>query len=150
MMIEDIVSFEVAKLLKEKGFPQDYNPYNSMVYNEEDYEREYEVQRMVLQTHLVKAGTLSNYPLSVPDPKCYAPTLQMAAKWLRAIHNIYIEVEPYAFDGDWVSSYECNYWFNGNFYAPYATTGHPLENKKWCTYEEALNSMIEYCLTNLI
>ena len=28
--------------------------------------------------------------------------------------------------------------------------GHPLESKTWRTYEEALNSMIEYCLTNLI
>lgn len=149
-MTEDYVSFEVAKLLKEKGFSQDYNPYNAMVYNEEDYEQEYEVQRMVLQTRLVKAGTLSNYPLNVQKPKCYAPTLQMAAKWLREIHNIYIEVEPHAFDGDWASSYECNYWFNGKFYIPYATRGHPLENKTWRTYEEALNSIIEYCLTNLI
>lgn len=149
-MTEDYVSFEVAKLLKVEGFPQEYDKFNAKVYNEEDYEQEYETQRMVLQTALVKAGTLCNYPAGVPDPKCYAPTLQMAAKWIRATHNIYIEVEPHAFDGDLASSYECNYWFNGHFNVPYATKGHPLESKTWRTYEEALNSMIEYCLTNLI
>lgn len=149
-MTEDYVSFEVAKLLKEKCFPQEYDEFNANVYNEEDYELEYEVQRMVTQTKLIKVGTLCDYPAGIPDPKCYAPTLQMAAKWLREIHNIYIEVEPHALDGDWVSSYECNYWFNGKFYIPYATRGHLLENKTWRTYEEALNSMIEYCLTNLI
>ena len=134
-MTEDYVSFEVAKLLKVEGFPQEYDKFNATVYNENDYEQEYEVQRMVLQTALVKAGTLCNYPAGVPDPKCYAPTLQMAAKWLRATHNIYIEVEPHAFDGNFASSYECNYWFNGHFNVPYATKGHPLESKTWRTYE---------------
>ena len=35
---EDYCSYEVAKLLKEKGFPQ---KYDIMVYNEEDYEDKY-------------------------------------------------------------------------------------------------------------
>lgn len=46
MVTEDYVSFATAKLLKEKGFPQEYDIFHSMVYNEEDYEDEYEVQRM--------------------------------------------------------------------------------------------------------
>ena len=92
MITEDYVSFETAKLLKEKGFPQEYDIYHSMVYNEEDYEDEYEVQRMVLETKLVKAGTLSSYPVGVPEPKCYCPTLQMAMKWLREVHNLSVEV----------------------------------------------------------
>jgi len=77
---EDYCSYEVAKLLKEKGFP------HSMVYNED----EYEVQRMVLQTELVKAGTLSSYPVGVPEPKCYCPTHQRAKRWLLKKHNIFI------------------------------------------------------------
>ena len=90
ILSEDYCSYEVAKLLKEKGFPQEYDIYHSMVYNEEDYEDEYEVQRMVLETKLVKAGTLSSYPIGVPEPKCYCPTLQMTMKWLREVHKIAI------------------------------------------------------------
>ena len=91
-IIEDYVSFEIAKLLKEKGFPQDYDDYHALVYNEEDYEDEYEVQRMVLKTRIVKAGTLSSYPIGVPKPKCYCCTLQMAMKWLREVHKLHITI----------------------------------------------------------
>ncbi len=93
MIKEAYVNFETAKLLKEKGFPQEYDIYHSMVYNEEDYEDEYEVQRMVIETKVVKAGTLSSYPVGVPEPKCYCPTLQMAMKWLREVHNIDIVID---------------------------------------------------------
>ena len=65
MIKEAYCSFEVAKLLKEKGFPQDYDIYHSMIYNEKDYEDEYEVQRMVTETRFIKAGTLSSYPVGV-------------------------------------------------------------------------------------
>jgi hypothetical protein len=94
MRQEAYCSFEVAKLLKEKGFPQEYNIYHSMVYNEEDYEDEYEIQRMITITKLVKAGTLSSYPIGVPEPKCYCPTHQMAMQWLRDEHDILITVLP--------------------------------------------------------
>ena len=101
MITEDYVSFEIAKLLKEKGFPQEYNKYHSMVYNEEDYENEYEVQRMVLETEIVKAGTLSSYPVGVPEPKCYCPTLQMAMKWLREDKKILISIFCHIDKGYW-------------------------------------------------
>jgi hypothetical protein len=94
MRQEAYCSFEVSKLLKEKGFPQEYDIYHSMVYNEEDYEDEYEIQRMITITKLVKAGTLSSYPIGVPEPKCYCPTHQMAMQWLRDEHDILITVLP--------------------------------------------------------
>lgn len=91
MIKEAYVSYKMAKLLKEKGFPQDYDKYHSMVYNEEDYEDEYEVQRMVLETRFVRGGILSSYPIGVPEPKCYCPTHQMAMAWLRE-KGIYIQI----------------------------------------------------------
>ena len=94
MREEAYCSFEVSKLLKEKGFPQEYDIYHSMVYNEEDYKDEYEIQRMITITKLVKAGTLSSYPIGVPEPKCYCPTHQMAMQWLRDEHDIFITVLP--------------------------------------------------------
>ena len=92
MIEEAYCSFEVAKLLKEKGFPQDYDIYHSMVYNEEDYEDKYEIQRMVLATKIIKKGTLSSYPIGMPEPKCYCPTQQLAMAWLREKYHIHIDI----------------------------------------------------------
>jgi len=149
LITEDYVSFETAKLLKEKGFPQEYDIYNAMVYNEDDYEDEYEIQRMVTETKLVKAGTLSPYPASAPELKCYFPTLQMAMKWIREIHNYFIEIDYDSYeaeDGDSVVT-QIGYSFS-------------LQKKEkpdkyeyihdWIydTYEEAVEEAIKYVLTN--
>ena len=141
---EDYVSFETAKLLKEKGFPQEYDIYHSMVYNEEDYEDEYEVQRMVLETRLIKAGTLSSYPVGVPEPKCYCCTLQMVMKWLREVHNIHIDIDP-----DWASK-------GGFAVIGYCLNIHSIVNPwyedlvTYPTYEQAVEAAIKYSLENLI
>ena len=141
MITEDYCSFEVAKLLKEKGFPQDYDIYHSMIYNEKDYEDEYEVQRMVIETQFIKAGTLSSYPVGVPEPKCYAPTHQMAMKWLREVHNIVIVVIPSMFWG----KYNVSIYKKGNDY-PIGFDGDSLIS----FYERACEKAIKYCLENLI
>lgn len=148
MITEDYVSFEVAKLLKEKGFPQEYDVYHSMIYNEEDYEDEYEVQRMVLQTRLVKAGTLSSYPVGVPEPKCYCPTLQMAMKWLREVHNIM--VSPYALSlGYYFEIFDLTNRDITGCKSLYKV-GIPNKEDILNTYEEAVEAAIKYCLENLI
>lgn len=138
---EDYVSFETAKLLKEKGFPQEYDRYHSMVYNEEDYEDEYEVQRMVLQTQLVKAGTLSSYPLGVPEPKCYCPNHQKAKKWFLKNHNIFIcilfmeDLGGFGYTIEDMVNKKC-----------IATS----KNSSYKEPEEADEAAIKYCLENLI
>ena len=141
MIREDYCSYEVAKLLKEKGFPQEYDIYHSMVYNEEDYEDEYEVQRMVLQTQLVKAGTLSSYPVGVPEPKCYCPTHQMAMKWLREVHHIHIGINPISGKG-----------YNATIYdvADFDDYGIIFDTESFFHVEEACEAAIKYCLKNLI
>lgn len=139
---EDYVSFETAKLLKKKGFPQEYDDYHALVFNEEDYEDEYEVQRMVLETRIVKAGILSSYPVGVPEPKCYCPTLQMAMKWLREVHNIDI-IAPPQYDGiKWTYSAII-------FKLSIPCTEIRLNDNK-DKKEEAIESAIKYCLENLI
>jgi len=143
MIEEAYVSFETAKLLKEKGFPQEYDIFHSMVYNEEDYEDEYEVQRMVLETKLVKAGTLSSYPVGVLDPKCYCPTQQMAMRWLREIHNIVIAIDV------------CRETGREGFYCWQLEDSHTGDNivnivGECPTYEQAVEAAILYSLKNLI
>jgi hypothetical protein len=143
MVTEDYVSFETAKLLKKKGFPQEYDIYHSLVYNEEDYEDEYEIQRMVLETKLVKAGTISSYPVGVPEPKCYCPSQAVVMKWLREVHHIYIDLSPtysevektihfiwQIFDSNYDGVGDCEIFYD--------------------KYETACEEAIKYCLENLI
>ena len=137
---EDYVSFETAKLLKEKGFPQEYDIYHSMVYNEEDYEDEYEVQRMMLETRLIKAGTLSSYPVGVPEPKCYCCTLQMAMKWLREVHNLYIDIR---FNIN-------NSLYSFQIYSVGISGARAFTKYRIKSYEAACEEAILYCLKNSI
>lgn len=143
MIKEDYVSFKTAKLLKERGFPQEYDKFHSLIYNEEDYEDEYEVNRMVTQTKVVKAGTLSSYPAGVPEPKCYCPTLQMARKWLREDENVDIEISVYSkgFDGT------LTYCADILAYGSRLIMEQPIIN---ATYEQTCEKAIQYALNNIV
>ena len=125
MITEDYVSFETAKLLKEKGFNEPcYTCYLNKELSHYDY----------LST---------NFELI--DDVISAPTLQMSMKWLRKVHNIHIIIYPYTdrtghnftfiFD-----RYAFDYWQE---VAEYLICS-------WPTYEEACEAAIKYCLENLI
>jgi hypothetical protein len=68
MITEDYVSFETAKLLKEKGF-----------------------EGFTMFSYSTKWVTMCGHWENETDwlPKC---TLQMAMKWLREVHNIHIDI----------------------------------------------------------
>lgn len=76
MITEDYVSFEIAKLLKEKGFDEKCTHY----YKNEKY--------------LVDLGytNIHSYTNSNLVEEYAAPTLQMAMKWLREMHHITIGI----------------------------------------------------------
>jgi hypothetical protein len=76
MITEDFVNFEVAKLLREKGF----NEYTESCFVGKDWE---------------SPSPLTNSQL--PDGRYSRPTLQMAMKWLREVHKITIGI---VFKGD--------------------------------------------------
>lgn len=110
---EDYVSFEVAKLLKDKGF----NEPTIGTYNIES-KNPILVERPIRAIHC--------------EAIISAPTLQMAMKWLREVHNIKIMIRPYI-DGTY--SYEI---LNGFWYVNFDS------------YEDAAEAAIKYCLENLI
>ena len=130
---EDYVSFETAKLLKEKGFPQ--NPY-------------------ICNTAYTLRGKLSNNAKSFvlnfdefdkcgikPITYSMAPTLQMAMKWLRKIHHIHIRLIN---SSDESYRYEI-YPREGKYRSGCFSDRHYYE-----TYEEAAEEAIKYCLEKLI
>ena len=73
MITEDYVSFEVAKLLKEKGF----------------------VEPLVNYYYTAK-GERVGYLMTEEQYLC--PTHQLAMKWLREVYNIFIVIEPHMYD----------------------------------------------------
>lgn len=134
MITEDYVSFEIAKLLKEKGFDEPckvwYSEYTSEFGGEKYINIEFDNHNRFEE----------NYKFICP-----APTLQMVMKWLRKIHNIFIVIEPHAYDYINEKNLSCvsSVWLGDNYYE------NPLA-KDFPSYEETCEMTIKYCLENLI
>ena len=99
MIEENYVSFEVAKLLKEKGFNLwCYKSYGDAVYHKGvpiSFDEECELKDEGLENEIeyVKGGCLYNFGSDnrKEDAKIYAaPTLQRTIKWLEEVHHILV------------------------------------------------------------
>ena len=122
---EDYVSFEVAKLLKEKGFDERCTHY----YKNEKY-----------LVDLAYAN-IHSYTNSDLVEEFAAPTLQMAMKWLREVHSLHIWIGHAA--GKVLSWY---YEIHGISDGKVKHIG----GIQCGSYEVACESAIKYCLENLI
>ena len=119
MITEDYVSFETAKLLKEKGFDWDCQ---YCYIDEDDSDKE---------------------QLEVPtgyEAEIDAPTLQMAMKWLRDIHGLFIHIDVIREASCWLADIQ-DIKEDVNIY--------PVE-EDFPNYEQACEAGIKYCLTNLV
>lgn len=117
---EDYVSFETAKLLKEKGFDADIDIW-------------YDENGDAFFCH--KYDISHNWRTRQKQEVYLRPTLQMARKWLRKVHNLHIVIEPlvagnYVIYIDRISNKEC--------------IGSDI------TYEKACDAAIKYCLEYLV
>jgi hypothetical protein len=120
---EDYVSFEVAKLLKEKGFNEKCRGGYHSEFDDNDN-----------PIIMLEEWTTQPYNNDFVDEGflCSAPTHQMAMKWLREVYDIKIIIRPYV-DGTY--SYEI---LNGFWYVNFDS------------YENAVEESIKYCLKNLV
>lgn len=127
MITEDYVSFETAKLLKEKGFDEaTYHDYD------EKGRRWFEE---VLVCHNSQGGIA-------------CPTLQMTMKWLREVHHYYIQIM--------LDSWACG-GHTGYYVVIQKTDSDfemmlqdAVNEVFYETYEEACKAAIKYCIENLI
>lgn len=83
---------------------------------------------------------------------CYIPTLQMAMKWLRKVHNQIIVPGIRLYDG---TSGTINCYIVGIWYIPKNNGGafcytSPTPYEGYPSFEEACEAGIRYCLENLI
>lgn len=129
MIQEDYCSYEVAKLLKEKGFDI-FKPYG---WDEELFDKEHP----------------RNFSLGFDSKEHWisCPTHQMAMKWLREVYKLSIEPYSIAIEENCI----------GYAYAICSCkTGLEIFAERWdgknpfVSYEEAVESAVKYCLENLI
>ena len=134
MIKEAYVSFEVAKLLKEKGFDEPCFAY----YEDDGNFRQ----------------SWSNHAIQNKTNPCFfgnaAPTHQMACAWLREEKDIIIVIEPHTYDypNEKTSSYVFAIWEGDNYIETYSNS--KLRGISYLTYEDAVESALKYSLENLI
>jgi len=127
MITEDYVSFETAKLLKEKGFDEACPTAYSLIG----------------KTHKVEQRSISNWG-KIGQVK--RPTLQMAMKWLREVHKLGV------FPSTYTNIRGCN-TINVYGTAIINLNTDELVTSDYMprdTYEQACETAIKYCLENLI
>lgn len=135
MITEDYVSFETAKLLKEKGFDEKCQMCWDEITKTMESADKYATNSELLATYIS------------------APTLQMATKWLREVHHLFIGCEPRL-------SFTDFYWITANIYrvrkksSLYHTEDvddyHCVASCDSHSYEDACERAIKYCLEKLI
>lgn len=119
MLIEDYVSFEIAKLLKEKGF-ENSEPTCINVFKGHTYK--------------IQGNEI------IADDDVTIPTLQMAMKWLRDVHGLFIHIDVIREASCWLADIQD---IKGDVCI------FPVE-KEFPNYEKACKAAIKYCLENLI
>lgn len=119
---EDFVSYETAKLLKEKGFDE------PCVY---------------VYLH---DGSEDIWDADEEDIACQKPTLQMAMKWLRKVYDLHIIAYPWRANKEERATHWCC-----QVYKSFNLLGYEkYTNETPKSYEEACEAAIKYCLENLI
>ena len=131
MITEDYVSFENAKLLKERGFDEDINLW-------------YDENGEMFSRH--KYDINSDWRVKMQQKVYLCPTLQMTIKWLREIHNILILINC---DRDIFNDYPL--YFAEFQFLNDEPKQYVIDNCIECyKYEDCFERAIKYCLENLI
>lgn len=147
MITEDYVSFEVAKLLKDKGFDEHCFCIN--------YPLPEEGHHSIILPNLLNNSMIpfiNEYKFCrYKEDFITIPTLQMAMKWLRIVHNIHIEPHivrterSYGYMPNYIDLKELKQHF------PFDEFDFSNADKYACiTYDKACETTIKYCLENLI
>lgn len=161
MITEDYVSFETAKLLKEKWFRE----WCSYCYGldvrykgesiDQDEEIELKEQGYGDELEYVDGGRLYHFGCdNRNEGSPYAtPSLYVAIKWLRETQglNIYVrgvwkDVEVSVF-GDWEPAVVGYEWFIESLTDD---TYSKTSTEQFLTYEQACEAAIKYCLEKLV
>ena len=154
MIQEQYVSFETAKLLKEKGFDEPTREY----CEEELWGNELTKKYTFKHLYCAEDEPFFNSIQGADEHKWSAPTQQMVMRWLRELYNLHIEISPlkhYISNGHHkavpsdkiVYSYEI---YHIDQWDDVLEEFNQHGSFGFSTCEEACESAIKYCLENLI
>ena len=158
---EDYVSFQVARLLKDKGFSENtickYADVGGITEKWYDDYRERVLHFDWDEGYLIKPPIEPKDQYEITGDTISAPTLQMAMKWLRKVYNLCLFAIPATIDKTFRTGYalypQCDSkweWCASKNDRSKATFGFDI-NKKYCdSYEQACEECIKYSLENLI
>ena len=125
---EDYVSFEIAQLLRDKGFEGVVHAYYNIWDNGN-------------KVCPVEEFSHSEAPhLYIP-----CPTIQMVMAWLREEYRL--EIYPYHNN---LTIYNDKWWFEIIEYPNTVAEYESGKDEEFDTYQEACQAAIKYCLENLI
>ena len=150
MITEDYVSFETAKLLKEKGFKEMCDSLYGLAYMhngkyiDEDEQYELESEGRGSEIELVEGGMVYDfwYRNDKRVKHQYSrPTLQRAMKWLRKIKGCPIEILWH-----WDSDNQCEEWY----FRHHVELKEQPQIEYFDEPEQAAEAAIKYYLENLI
>lgn len=138
-MEDVIISYETAKLAKEKGFNIDsfyfYTKPNSKVFGIDEHGRNYPIVNKPKTLFVVGNAVALNV-----KNVYLAPTQSLLQKWLRDIHNIHIQIDRV---------FNC-YQFDVLKYDKYEDRNEVMFNgigvRDFTTYEEALEQALQEAL----
>ena len=132
ILFEDYVSFEIAQLLKEKGFDEICSYEWGPTVNE----------GYVLQKWIITNGQIKNSDLI--DGAYTAPSQSIALKWLREVHKLHIYAVPYWPQGD---------MRNKMSWQGLIVDLNTINGDSQCyadSFEEAIENRLKFALENLI
>jgi hypothetical protein len=131
MIIEDYVSFETAKRLKEKGFDWMESPFY--------YEQDRDEWRQQNSYTIPNPDYNPDIPFDWETQTMVAPhiSLQMAMKWLREKKHIFIRIIQ-----SHIEYCACEIYYNSALCYQFKIS--------FDSYEQACEAAIKYCLENLI
>jgi hypothetical protein len=147
MITEDYVSFETAKLLKEKGFDEATHQFYKAITYLGTEANSICIKSLDGIEDEPFHNSVYGVDLNGEDTGEYAcPTLQMVMKWLRVVYNL--EIYPYHNSPN--NRHNSEWWFEIIKYPNSVAEYECGMDEEVDTYEEACEAAIKYCLENLI
>ena len=142
-MEDEIVSFETAMLLKEKGFNEPCSHYyeDNDLYKLGYYHGE--------GTGFVRNNSPIDGRFLCEKMQCTAPTQSLAQKWLRETRNITFNANPHSNDGKIIYVVTIKV-ISSNKYIDFNVM-MDTSNKAtmFDTYEDAIEAGLKYCLKSI-
>lgn len=146
MIQEAYCSYEIAKLLKEKGFniPTQFVWYENSLYKAGEHSIDFFfLTDDVNDDRFVRYSNNDKILSYISGEVFSCPTHQLAMTWIREMYDLHIIAYPYKAFNE--KKYCCQVYQTFNLLGCEKYTNERLDS-----YEEAVEAALLYCLTNLI